>query len=41
MSGGLRKTEAARAIGSVMEPSRNTSPSFRTFWSTIVEAAQV
>jgi hypothetical protein len=31
MTGGLRKIEAARAIGRIMIPSRNTSPSFQTF----------
>ncbi len=35
--GGLRKIEAARAIGRHMEPSRNTSLSFRCFWEALRE----
>jgi hypothetical protein len=37
--GGLRKIEAARAIATHMEPSRNTSPSFRTFRDVMFEMA--
>jgi Domain of unknown function (DUF4276) len=38
-SGGLRKVEAARAIGVHMEPSRNTSPSFCIFRDALLEMA--
>ena len=36
--GGLRKIETARAIGSVIEPHRTTSASFRAFHQAVVEA---
>lgn len=32
----LPKREVARAIAEQMEPSRNTSPSFRAFWDTVI-----
>jgi hypothetical protein len=35
MNGGLRKIEAARAIGAHMDPRRNISPSFQSFWSAV------
>ena len=35
---GLRKTEAARAIGGVMDPQRNRSCSFQVFRSAILDA---
>lgn len=38
-SGGLRKVEAARAVATQMEPSRNTSPSFCTFRDVLREMA--
>ena len=37
MEGGLRKIETARAIGGRMQPERNTSRSFRTFWSAVTD----
>lgn len=36
--GGLRKIEAARAIGAVLDPQRCSSPSFRMFRQAILEA---
>lgn len=38
MTGGLRKIEAARAIGERMTPATNTSPSFRAFWAAVTES---
>jgi hypothetical protein len=35
--GGLRKIEAARTIGAVLDPERCSSPSFRTFRQAILE----
>lgn len=35
---GLRKIEAARDLGAVIDPSRNRSPSFRVFRAAILEA---
>lgn len=35
--GGLRKVEAARAVAANMDPSRNTSPSFRAFRNVLLE----
>lgn len=40
-SGGLRKVEAARAIGANLDPSRNTSPSFLAFRDALVELAHI
>lgn len=37
--GGLRKVEAAKAIGQRIDPDRNSSPSFRVFRDAIREAA--
>ena len=39
-STGLRKVEAARAIASLMEPTRNTSRSFRAFKDALTEMAR-
>lgn len=36
--GGLRKIEAARSIGAVLDPQRCSSPSFQTFQQAILEA---
>jgi hypothetical protein len=36
--GGLRKTEAARAIGSILDPARCSSPSFAQFRDAILDA---
>jgi len=36
--GGLRKIEAARSIGAVLDPQRCSSPSFRSFQQAIVAA---
>lgn len=36
MEGGLRKTEAARAIAAHLIPERNISRSFQSFWSGII-----
>jgi len=36
-AGGLRKIEAARAIGAWMDPARSTSPSFRALRDALVE----
>lgn len=36
--GGLGKIEAARALGGVVEPSRNRSPSFARFRDALLEA---
>ncbi len=38
-TGGLRKVEAARAIGQRIDPNRNSSPSFRVFLDAVREAA--
>lgn len=38
MDGGLRKIEAARTIAQFMDPSRNTSRSFRHFWNVLTES---
>ncbi|HYC92351.1 MAG TPA: DUF4276 family protein [Thermoanaerobaculia bacterium] len=38
MEGGLRKIEAARTIAQFMEPSRNTSHSFRHFWNVLTDS---
>ena len=38
-SGGLRKVEAARAVATHMQLSRNTSPSFCTFRDVLREMA--
>jgi Domain of unknown function (DUF4276) len=38
-SGGLRKVEAARAVTAHMDPSRNASPSFRSFRDVLLEMA--
>ena len=38
-SGGLRKVEAARSVATHMQPSRNTSPSFRVFRDVLLEMA--
>jgi hypothetical protein len=35
MKGGLRKIEAARTVASRMQPARNTSRSFRSFWNAV------
>jgi hypothetical protein len=35
---GLRKIEAARTLGALIEPEQNRSPSFRVFYEVIVEA---
>lgn len=35
---GIPKTQVARDIGALVDPERNTSPSFKTFYSTVVEA---
>lgn len=35
MKGGLRKIEVARAVAARMQPGRNTSHSFQSFWSAI------
>jgi hypothetical protein len=35
MKGGLRKIEAARAVAARMDPLRNSSASFRSFWSAV------
>lgn len=35
---GLRKIEAARDLGAVIDPARNRSPSFRVFRAAILEA---
>ncbi|MGH7270809.1 MAG: DUF4276 family protein [Polyangiaceae bacterium] len=39
-TGGLRKIEAARAIAEHMDPSRNTSPSFRALCDVLREMTQ-
>ena len=39
-TGGLRKVEAARAVATHMEASRNTSPSFRAFRDVLLEMTQ-
>jgi hypothetical protein len=36
MEGGLRKTDAARAIAARMVPERNTSRSFQSFWRSVM-----
>ncbi|MCX7618968.1 DUF4276 family protein, partial [Tepidiforma sp.] len=36
--GGLSKIEAAREIGTHVNPTRSSSRSFRTFWNAIAEA---
>jgi hypothetical protein len=39
MKGGLRKIEAARAVAERMQPERNTSRSFKAFWSALTDLA--
>ena len=39
-TGGLRKVEAARAVATHMEASRNTSPSFCAFRDVLLEMTQ-
>ena len=37
---GLNKDEAAKAIGSHIDPQRNRSPSFKMFWQALTEAVR-